>query len=135
MRPQSHTSPDKQLTLIREHTKTINAEHPDSIEDWIIAIEPGGMHTHPDLLAPRGASVQAKCEATQAFINDIIEDRTVLIMRCSGDDVLDVSWIDPKLETLESAIQEAQTDPHRHFDPPDQTLIFRLWSGVVLAKV
>ena len=132
MRPQSHTSPDKQLTLTSEPTRTINAEHPDGFDDWIITIEPGGMHTHPDLLAPQGASEQAKSDATGAFIDDIIEDRTVLIVRRSGDEILDVTWIDPKLGTFESAIETAQTDPHRD---PDQTLVFRLWSGKVLATV
>ena len=132
MHPQSHTSPDMQLTLTSEPTRTINAEHPDGFDDWIIAIEPGGMHTHPDLLAPRDASEQAKANATQAFIDDIINDRTILIARKTDNGITDVSWLDPQHSTLESAVEEAQADPHR---APAQTIIFRLWSGKVLATV
>ena len=135
MQRQSHTSPDGLLTLTSEPTRTINADHPEGFDDWIITIEPGDMHTHPDLLAPSDSSELAKAEAAQRFIDDILQDRTILIIRSVSNQITEVSWVDAHTQTLESAVHEAKNDSHRDPNSPEHRIVFRLWSGTVFATV
>lgn len=132
MHPQTHTSPNALLTLTSEPTRTVDAAHPIGYDDWIIEIRPNGFHTHPSLLAPKGASDAAQAEAARAFIDDVLEDRTVLIVRSTDGRITHVARFDPGLHPLETAVLDERTRPDR---PAGETTTFRVWSGRVLATI
>jgi hypothetical protein len=119
MHPQSHTSPDGLLTLTSEPTLTINDAHPEGFNDWIISIEPGGWHTHPNAADPEGS--------TEQLIRGILEDRTILAVTYHDTEIHDVAALYSG-ETLEEAVQS-----ERSRATPGWTITFRLWSGTILA--
>jgi len=115
MRSQLHNSPDGLLTLTSEPTRTIDDAHPEGRDDWIISIEPGPWHTHPDLVD------------TDAFIADILKDRTILAVFHRSDDI---ESIQPLSESIESHIEREQS-----LLQAGEITIYRSWSGVVHSRV
>lgn len=113
MKPETHTSPDALLKLISEPTRTIDADHPEGFDDWIIALEPGPWHTHPRSL-----------DDPTGFINSILNNKTVLAVRQSNGRVFDVEAVtrdsDDHMSQEQSCVQ------------PGESTTYRYWSGTVL---
>ena len=120
MKCQTHISPDNLITLISEPTQTINAEHPEGFEDWIISLSPGDWHTHPDPNDP--------IASMNKLIRDVIEDRAVLQVWYKNNQIDEICILDSGLDTVESENARLQLNPI-----PNYSIVHRLWSGQILS--
>ena len=99
-------------------TRTVNAQHPQGFNDWIITLTPGQWHTHPDPKDP--------IASTNRFIHDVIEDRSILQVWYKDNQAEEVRVL-TDWETVESETARFDSDPI-----PDYSITHRLWSGKIL---
>lgn len=125
---QRHASPDGLLHLVVDTCVTENKEHPNGFEDWLIGIEPGGWHTHPDILANVYDTTQQ--EATERYVDQILNDQQVIALRFVSENLHDAFVVDLVYSSMEEVMES-----EKKYIEQNERMIFRYWSGKQVAEI
>lgn len=127
LRAQRHVSPDGSLVLVCEHLND---------DDWVIGLEGSGWHTHPNVLALEGDPVAA----VEGFIERVLSDRAVVVIseyNGARESLVVDAETDPSLESGLSidSLAEGVLAEHATHGRRGETLVCRVWSGMVLGRL
>jgi hypothetical protein len=128
LRKQQHKSPDGLLNLVVDSCVTVTKECPDGFEDWIVGIEPGQWHTHPDILANRYDTTQK--EATEAYLEQIMNDKLLLRLYFVAGELQGVSVVDLVHSTLDKELAK-----EKRYISASEGLVYRYWSGDIVSEL
>jgi len=128
LRKQQHKSPDGLLNLVVDSCVTANKKYSDGFEDWIVGIEPGAWHTHPDILANRYDTTHE--DATELYLEQILNDKLLLRLCYVAGELQDVCVVNLAYSTLEEEVAK-----EKQYISANERLVYRYWSGDIVSEV
>ncbi|MBO6513385.1 MAG: hypothetical protein JJ974_05420 [Phycisphaerales bacterium] len=128
LKSQRYRTDDGLITLVVERTLTISSECPEGYEDWIIALEPGLWHTHPELIDYD--FIDDNDESVDFYIQEILSDKLSIKMYYKHDELVDVSVLDLRNTTLDEQLVVEQEKIES-----SERIVLRSWSGNLIAEV